>query len=137
MQASGWSVRCCRWPCSEAELVETRVPEDRPSLLEHAGDRARPREEREVAGLVVEQDRVEHVAGGDAAEAVGNAEELRTVARRGEQRLLDREPRGVQERDLRQVPSVQLAADEVAAEDDLDAVRARDLDGVPEPIPKC
>src|SRR3954453_18136323 len=119
------SARCCRWGSSDSRL-EPRVPDGKPPALEDAGDCTRSSEDREIDRLVIEQNRIEHVPGSDAPQMIGDSEKLRTVPRSCEQRLLDGQSGLVKKRNLREVVSVQLAADEVATERDFHPMCVRD-----------
>src|SRR6266487_1929641 len=100
------------------------MPDDGHARLEDARG-ALLREAREIAGISVENDRIEHVALYEPAKTVVDAAQLGSSGCGGEQRLLDRQTRLVHEDDLLEVAAVLDAADVVGPGRELDPVLLR------------
>ena len=102
-----------------------------PPGLEDAAHPAIARE-RQVSGIVVQNDGVENVALSDTAVAIADAQQLGAISGRRQQRRLGAETGVGDAGDLAQVGAVLLAADEIRAEGDLHASGLSNLDRLAE-----
>jgi len=123
-------------PQPEARQVrQSGVRDDGCAALEDSGDAVRRGEDRRIGRVLVQQDRVELIAGRYPAQPAADAAQLGAARGRGEQRRLDAQPGPVQQGDLGEVVPVVVAVTEVAAERDPHARVPRDSHGLTQPRP--